>query len=408
MFNLVNKHSEFLKSEKTFLMVLFLAALIIRLAYVIPLAPDVISPDGYEWISIAETVINEGHYGSEATWRPPGYIIFLTIIFLFAKNVLAVRLIQAILGSLTCLIIYFIAKKIFSVAVGRISAVLVSFYPYLIAYTGDILCETLYVFLISLSLLFIINAAEKPDFKTLASAGLICGITSLTKATILPFYFIACFWIWWITKSIKNAFLLGIFTLIAISPWTLRNYFYTHEFILISHGYGTLWIANNDKAMILEKMGEKSAPMPGNWNWAPDKFGEYSKLPRAEAEKIFKKEAKEWIKNNPEKFRWLIKKRLIHFWRLYPMMAYKWQKVSAMLTSGLYIPLCFAGIILSIKNFQKTSLFISLFVIFTLVHLPFAVVMRYRVPIDAYVIIFASYTLYTIWIKLKSCILSQV
>ncbi|PKM92545.1 MAG: hypothetical protein CVU80_02785, partial [Elusimicrobia bacterium HGW-Elusimicrobia-4] len=116
----------------------------------------------------------------------------------------------------------------------------------------------------------------------------------------------------------------------------------------------------------------------------------------------------EWIKNNPEKFRWLVKRRLIHFWRLYPMMAYKWQKVVAMMTSGIYIPLCLIGIILSIKNFQKTSLLICLFIIYTLVHLPFVATLRFRIPIDPYIIIFAAYTIHFIWIKLKSFILSRV
>ncbi|MBN1384083.1 MAG: glycosyltransferase family 39 protein [Elusimicrobia bacterium] len=408
MLNLLNKNTEFLKSDGKFLLILFILASLIRFVYVINLDTAAISPDGQDWMYTAESIINEGRYGNEYTWRPPGYVMFLTAIFLFGKSILAVRLLQVILGSLTCLIIYFIAKKIFSNPVGRISAVLLCFYPYLIAYTGDVLCETFYTFLISLSILFIITSAEKPTTKNLILAGLVCGITSLTKATILPFFFIACFWIWWRTKHIKNAFILGIFTLVAISPWTLRNYLYMKKFILISHGYGTLWTSNNDEAMILEKIGEKDRPAPDKWNWAPDRFSKYLKLPRAEAEKIFKQEATEWIKNNPDKFMWLVKRRFIHFWRLYPMMAYKWQKIAAMFTSGLYIPLCFIGIILSIKNFRETSLLISLFIIYTMVHLPFAVVLRYRVPIDAYIIIFASYTIHIIWLKLKYYTSSRV
>ncbi|MBI5574565.1 MAG: glycosyltransferase family 39 protein [Elusimicrobia bacterium] len=398
-----------MKIEKHFLLSLFFFALLIRLIYVIPLNPGKLSLDSAEWSQLARDVIEKKHYGDEYTWRPPGYVLFLAATYVsFGKSVVIVRIIQTVLGSLTCLIIYLIGKKIFCDLVGKIASVLLSLYPYAIAYAGDILSETFYTFLISITLLSIIIAVEQPSAKNQMFIGVLFGLTALTKATILPFYFIACFWIWWRTKKIKNAFLAGIFTLLTICPWTIRNYLHYHKFILISFGYGTLWTSNNDETMILETIGEKEQPAASDWDWTPKRYKELIKLPRIEAEKIFEKEAKEWIKNNPEKFRWLLKKRLIHFWRLYPMMAYKWQKIAAMITSGIYIPLCFIGIILSIKNFKNTSLLIFLFIVYTLVHLPFAVLIRYRVPVDPYIIIFASYTIHFIWIKLKSFISSRV
>jgi len=395
----------FNNKEKSFIFFLFFLSLLIRLAYIIPLSPQNLSLDSYDWMNIAENIAAGNGFGD--TWRPPGYAAFLGIIFfLFGKSIVLIRILNSIFGSLTCVLIYLIGKKIFSIEVGKISAVLLCFYPYLLAYTGDLLSETFFAFLISLSIFSLLILAETPNFKNVVILGIVWGITALIKSTVLPFFFFACLWLWFRTKNIKIAFFAGLLTLITISPWTFRNYIYYKHFILVSPAYQSLAGSNNDTAMVLETKGESDAPM--NEGYTPPYYSEILKLSRMESEKIFKQDAIDWIKNNPEKFRWLVKRRLIHFWRLYPMMAYKWQKIAAMLTSGIYIPLCFIGIILSIRNFGKTSLFIALFFIYTMVHLPFAVVLRYRVPIDPYIIIFASYTIHFLWIKLKSFISSRV
>lgn len=392
-------------TEKTFLKLIFLLSLAVRIAYVVRLSPQNLSLDSYDWINIAENIAAGNGFAD--TWRPPGYSVFLSIIFLlFGKSVVIIRIINSVIGGLTCVTIFFIGKKIFSSAAGKIASLLLCFYPYLIAYAGDLLSETFYTFLISIAVFFILICVEKPNLKNSIITGIIFGVTALVKATILPFFLFACGWLWWKTKKIKTGLYAGIFTLITISPWTLRNFIHYDRFILISPGYQSLWIANNDHTMILETSGERDKPMAENY--VTPRQQEILKLPRMESERIFKQEAIDWIKNNPGKFKWLVKRRLIHFWRLYPMMAYKWQKIAATVTSGIYIPLCFVGIILSIKNFSKTSLLIFLFIVYTLVHLPFAVVLRYRVPIDPYIIILASYTIHFIWIKLKSFISSRV
>lgn len=379
-------------SERKFIIAVFFLALAIRLIYAVFLAPETLSPDAYDYMNIAGGILSGHGYGE--SWRPPGWPFFLSAVFLASgKSVLAAKLANCLLGAFTCVFIYFIGKKIFSAITGKFASLFLIYYPYFAAYAGDLLSENLLTFLLSASILSILNTAKHNSIKNIAISGVLIGLTGLVKATVMPFFLIACAWLWWRTGSFKTAFLAGALSLLTISPWTLRNYLYYGEFLLISPGYGSLWVANNDEAMLLETMGEQNSPMSPEISWTPERFGEYMKLPRMDAERIFKKEAFEWIKNNPEKFFWLVKKRFLHFWRLYPMMAYKWQKYAAMATSGIYIPLCIAGIILSIKKFRETSLFLALFAVYTAIHLSFVVTLRYRVPIDPYLIIFASYTI---------------
>ncbi|OQA91411.1 MAG: hypothetical protein BWY26_00993 [Elusimicrobia bacterium ADurb.Bin231] len=388
---------DIIKSEKKFIALIFFFSLAIRLAYVIPLSPQQLSPDAYDYMNTAVKVSSGLGFGE--TWRPPGYIGFLAVIFfLFGKSVMLVRIIHSLLGAATCVILFFTAKKIFSANVAKISAFLLSFYPYLIAYTGDLLSETFFTFMIAVSVWAIYVCAEKPTFKNIALTGICFGLTGLTKSTIMPFFLFACAWLWWNTKSFKTGFLVGIVTLLTLFPWSLRNRIYYKKVVPVSTPWLTFYGSSCDEAMYQESRGgfdtpqtdEMNAPaIPSDWEYVMN-------LPPAERDKICKQKAFDWISRNPDKFLWLMKKRFVHFWRLYPLMAYRWQKRVAMFTSGIYIPLCVFGIFLSLKKFKKTSLLLGLFILYTAVHLFFVVVLRYRVPIDPYIIIFASYSLYMI------------
>jgi 4-amino-4-deoxy-L-arabinose transferase-like glycosyltransferase len=387
----------------------FGVALLLRLAYVLPLSPQKLSLDAYEWMDFAMRVATGSGYGD--AWRPPGYITFLAgIFFVFGKSIIAVRIIQAILGALSCVLLYFVAKKTFSKGAATIASVLMCFYPYLIAYTGDLLSETFYTFMILLAVFLTLQCAEKPSYKNIVLTGIVFGLTGLVKATVMPFFLFSCAWLWYSTKKFRVGFLVGIFTLIAISPWTLRNHFYYKKVIPISTMWMSVYIASSDNAMLQESMGELDTPQPNSvMNQAiPADYPELLKLPRMEQEKIYKQKSIEWIKNNPDKLAWLLKKRLIHFWRLYPMQAFRWQKIAAILTSGIYLPLGLIGIFLSYRYYRKTMLFAALFVIFTVVHIFFLLVMRYRVPIDPYIIMFAAFTINGILIRGKSILKPQV
>ena len=389
-------------TEKSFLIGLFSVAFLVRLAFVLKLNAQPISGDSYDWMMVASDILSGKGFGD--TWRPPGYSVYLAaIMFVFGKSLLTFKFMNVVLGSITCVLIYQVGKKVFSWQVGRIASVLVCFYPYLIAYTGDILSETFMTFMLALSLLLILICNENPSAKNIILTGIVLGLTTLTKSTVLPFFGLACLWLMWRTKNIKAGLILGVLTLLTVSPWTIRNYFYYGKFIPISTAGRSFYLACCDGAMFLESAGEVDRPQTAEMSSPaiPEEYGEILKLPRMEQEEIFTRKAKEWLKNNEDKQLYLLKARFLHFWRLYPMMAYKWQKLAAKLTAGIYIPLGIIGIFWSYKYFRKTSLLLMLFAVYTLVHIMFVVVMRYRIPIDPYMIIFASFTIHRVYMLLK-------
>ncbi|OGS11615.1 MAG: hypothetical protein A2234_02445 [Elusimicrobia bacterium RIFOXYA2_FULL_58_8] len=375
---------------------LFLLAFFIRLAYILFVSRGELSPDSYDWMATGWQIAQGQGFGG--SWRPPGYAFFLGgMFFIFGKSVIAVLIAQALLGAGTCVLAYKTAATILNTATGRITGTLAAFYPYFIAYSADVLSETLLTFLLAAAVFFIVRTSREPGWKNMAASGLLIGLTALTKSTTLPFFLLACAWLWWQTGKFKTGFIVGTFTLLAIAPWTLRNYYhYDQGYVMpVSTPWYTLYCASCDEALYAEMRGETDVPSDKNARSLidPPDLEYISSLPVPERDKLCREKALTWIKGNPDKFLTLVRLRFVHFWRLYPMMAYKWQKYAAMATSGLYIPLCLIGIFLSIREFKKTSLLLALFVSYTAVHLFFFSMIRYRVPIDTFIIMFAAHTL---------------
>ena len=75
--------------------------------------------------------------GIPTAHRTPIYPLFLSgVYFIFGHSYLAVRIMQAIIGALTCLLIYWLGKEIFDEGVGRVVSLIVVFYLVPISYTG--------------------------------------------------------------------------------------------------------------------------------------------------------------------------------------------------------------------------------------------------------------------------------
>ncbi len=385
-----------LEPERNFLSATLLFSFLLRLAYVIKTGTGGLSPDALDWMETGWRVASGQGFGG--SWRPPGYAFYLAgIFFVFGKSIITVKFFNVLLGTATILFAYHTAKLLFNSRTARITAALLSFYPYFIAYTGDVLSETFLTFMLAAAVYLIARTSARPSWGNIAATGFLMGLSGLSKSTMLPFFLLACAWLWWRTRSFKVGFLVGIFTLMTIMPWTLRNYFhYDKSYIMpVSTPWFSLYGSSCDEALWPESLEERDNPPTEDLNLPaiPKDWAYVAALPLPERDKYCKEKALSWIAANPGKFRALVYKRSLHFWRLYPVMAWPWQKHVAMATSGIYIPLCFIGLAATWRRLRETSLLIALFSSYTAVHIFFVVTLRYRVPIDTFVIMAAALAL---------------
>lgn len=183
------------------------------------------------------------------TYHPPGYYYFLTGIYALAgHSYLAVRMAQAVLGALTCWLIYRIGLAVFGTTVGLLAAASAALYPPLIFYSGVLLTETLATCLLSAATLSLLGASRSTDRRRIALmvlTGGLLGLAGLTRSVLLSAVPFALLWLWLVAQPwpspkriARDAIALLLPVVLVIAPITARNYQIHHRFVLISTNGG--------------------------------------------------------------------------------------------------------------------------------------------------------------------------
>lgn len=179
----------------------------------------------------------------------PVYPVFLgTLYFLFGHSLMAVRAIQAILGTLTVLLVFRISAIAFGGRIASVSALLAAIHPALIIYTGMLLSETLFAFFLILSV-WVMAMAIKDSLPSLwFLGGILLGLTILLREeTILmvPLFIGSGVWYKGRPSWARHLLIFFVALLLTICPWTVRNYAVFKETIMVSANTGkALWISS--------------------------------------------------------------------------------------------------------------------------------------------------------------------
>jgi len=203
----------------------------------------------------------------EVVGRGPVYVYFLAFLFkIFGTGFTAARVAQMTLGTVNCILVYFLGKKIFSRMVGVISALICSMYGVLIYFDAEFLYVGLAIFINLLLLLSLLHSIDKPRIWKWIGCGILLGASLQTNATIMLFFPLLFVWLFLFAdkkkqqeetgiKKIRFKKAIGTFLLIVLGssiimlPFTLRNYFMGGDLVMIGSAVGiNLHIGNNPNA----------------------------------------------------------------------------------------------------------------------------------------------------------------
>ncbi|MGD9642315.1 MAG: glycosyltransferase family 39 protein [Elusimicrobiales bacterium] len=373
-----------------FLGFVFFLALLVRFVFALAL-PHTLAPDSLSWLAPARDLA--GGLGFTSTLRHPGYIALLASVFSVAgsDNLTAVRLVQSLLGGVQVLLLFFLALKIFrKEAIACLSALFLALYPYAIFQTSEILSESFNSFLLVLFFLFLYSALEqRRKFVFSVLAGAVFAATILTKSTIIvivPFIF-AFFHFNRVRYRFFAVFLAA--AAVVLLPWTLRNYNTYGKFVLVNLSGSAIFQHNNPMTLEIERQTRDLKEV----KWETPECLEIGRLPPLEADKVYRQRAWRFMRTNPGTVLAYMKMRFTHFWSLYPITHSRIQKLAALLTSGVYIPLALLGLLLSAGYWKKTFLIWATIFSYNAIHLVFTATLRYRIPLDPFFMIFAAFSM---------------
>jgi tetratricopeptide (TPR) repeat protein len=186
-------------------------------------------------------------------FQSPLYSYFLGAFYaLFGRNLLAVRVVQLLLGSSACVMLYFATRRLFGSWAGLIAGLMLGIYPSAILFDLQIDKSVLDTLLLAglMLLLAHLQAHASRTWRWLVT-GLVLGLWSLNRENALLLLPILILWCWLAFRQISRrerliriaAMSVGTLGLLTISA--ARNYFIGGEWHLTTAQFGyNFWVGN--------------------------------------------------------------------------------------------------------------------------------------------------------------------
>lgn len=158
--------------------------------------------------------------------------------------VLAIRLTQALLGTLTCTFGFRLAWRLTRRPLaGLVAAGMLALSPSFVLETGTIGTETLYIFLLAAAMVVYVDAVDRRGGRWLlpiGAAAVLFGIATLTRAVLLLFpvgLALHLLLVYPPKAALKRAaWLLLVYSLV-VSTWTLYNWARYQRFVVAGEGF---------------------------------------------------------------------------------------------------------------------------------------------------------------------------
>jgi tetratricopeptide (TPR) repeat protein len=190
--------------------------------------------------------------GSDVFYQAPLYPYFLAVLFkILGHHLLTVRIVQAALGSASCIVLALAGKRFFGAGVGLVAGALLAVYPVSIFFDGLIQKSALDLFLVTLTLACVGEFQHRPRLRWLAAAGLAIGAFILNRENARVIYPVLIAWLWgafrstpWQRRIVWSTVLTAAVAVVLL-PVGWRNYRVGGEFLLSTSQLGPNFYIGN-------------------------------------------------------------------------------------------------------------------------------------------------------------------
>ncbi|VAW33116.1 hypothetical protein MNBD_CHLOROFLEXI01-1635 [hydrothermal vent metagenome] len=354
------------------------------------------------------------------------YTIYLVVIYsLLGPNPLIARILQAIIvGVVMPWLLYRLSFRLFAPSargegmfiaspnvqraqrIALLAAAIGAVYIYFFYYTASLVTEGFYItgILWSFDTAVSIVQSQKVSTKHWAVLGLAMGITVLLRQLFLLFLPFLLLWMWWAKRPRLTRFILPVaMVILMVIPWTIRNYVAFDQIVPLNTNSGFAFFWGNHP-----RYGTKFIPiLPSGeyYRMIPQELQEQG-LNEAQMDSALLSEAFKIITADPGRYLLLSLSRIPTYFKFWPSgESGMVSNISRVGSFGLFLPFMLYGLFLSIKqpfaswHERLASPFTLMFLfmlVYTGIHILTWTLIRYRLPVDAILAIFAGYGLLNI------------
>jgi len=370
----------------------------VLLILIMPQLGDPSGMDAQNYLQLARNLAESGSFSmwsKPSAYVAPGYPFFLAALFkIGGENLLAVKLIQAVLGASTAVLVYFFALRFSSYqpsgrpAVALLAALIMALHPELVGIAAFIYTEIIFIFLLTLTLLCFARAVASGKWSHFVQAGLLFGLTTLCRSTILYFPLFALGAVMLAARRRLRPsglwlrrwafFILGMMLMMA--PWSARNYYHFRIFLPVATGSGDVfWTGNYLEFDGEYRYQETQAKLR-------ETAGDVDLIAR---DRILMQDAWKKIWADPAPHAWLFIRKIFRYWlHVYEDIPHGAARQPNWLVFGglaatHYALLLLAGVGLYRCNRREQLVKLSLLFVgyYTLIHAATLAVARYRMPL---------------------------
>jgi 4-amino-4-deoxy-L-arabinose transferase-like glycosyltransferase len=403
-------------NQRRLLWTTVLVALVLRLVVMVFLLPEQLDPVrdhwkfGYETGRIARSIV-EGHGFSSplfadtgpTAWMTPVYPYLVAAVFrvfgIYTKASAVVLLsLNALFSALTCIPIFFFARKSFGQRTAYWSTWAWVLFPYAIYFPVERIWETwLATLLLAILFLLSLRLADGLSFKYWAAYGLLWALAALTSPSVLAVLPFMAAWIgvrlyrqqksWFVPNVVAAAVFIAV-----VCPWFIRNYEVFHRFVPFRDNMG----------MVL-RLGTKGKTS----YWAPYELGpwhseaEWQQFQRLGEFGYMEKEKRQAIaaiKADPGWYVWTSFRRAVFLWTGFWSLDHDYLNQEPF--DPYNIPLCTVLTVLAVLGLWRAFRHRSEYALpYALVLFTFPLIyyftspeVYYRRPLDPMILVLAVYT----------------
>jgi 4-amino-4-deoxy-L-arabinose transferase-like glycosyltransferase len=363
----------------------------------------------------AKDIVSGNFIGHDVFKHGPLYPYFLALLyFLFGASVKNVIIFQFILSAASSVLIYLLARELFSRKVAFIGAVISCIYGPSLFFESNLLSAAFVNFVNICLLISIYVSIEYKKYRYWCITGFILGLAILARPNIVLFGFFLCFFVYFYQKKdfthkhiLVSVILLFSTTLITVSPSVIRNKMVLDEFLITNSTGGiNFYLGNHRNADgYHENTGKLGLKSDNQLNTAKDIaiFLTKKNLSYGETSKFWYNKAIEDISENPVKWFQLIRKKSILFFNKYEYTTslnyYLVKEITPHFNTFQFfnfiilLPLAFTGIILSSRFWNKLLPVYSFIIVYFASNILMLVSSEYRFAIMPAFYIFSGVTI---------------
>lgn len=350
--------------------------------------------------------------------------IIAALAWIFGPATLYPRLFFCLIGSGTCLVLYFFARDLWGKRIAFITGSLAAIYVGLFLYDGWMYTESLFTFLQLCFCYFLFRFQRTKRYIWTIASGIVLVLASLTRPNGLDLLGLTLIWaallLWSHRLSWRQAItafvMIFALTITLIAPWTVRNYRATHQIILIAVGNGAVLAgAYNNTVLHANVMGDEkwiptNSPMKqsvwinlqgrGLWMSASEIQPPLNVSPLKDSDAYRTSYALHWIKGHLSSMPYLFGLHFINTWIPYtseeglPMIQFPTRLSSQIVwdmvwyvTPIVYL-LAAAGLVATWRRWKQDLIVVYLVVVFTVgINVVLYGSSRFRAPIEPFLIL---------------------